>query len=443
MTLPLCGALLVALIWVGLAIHIPGADSVGNDTLTAWFTAVLAVAAGVYFVAVRAAVAAPPRRALALVALVALAIRASTLIAPPFLSSDIYRYVWDGRVQQAGINPYRYVPADPALADLRDAGYEHINRRDYARTIYPPAAQLVFRLAAALDPTVFGMRLVMLGAEAVALLCMARLLMLAGLPSAHLLIAAWNPLAVWSFALDGHVDALAVGFLGAALLARALRRPGLAGAALAGAIGAKLLPVVVAPALWRPRGAKHLDWRFPVVCALVLAAGYAAFSGLLYPGVGWDVFGFLPTYATEEDLAQGSGFWAIAGLEYLVSLPHWASMAYLALVTTGMAALALRMMTTVPPAEQPRDILRVGRNAAILAALATATLSPHYPWYFVWLALPACLYPSPPIVWLSVAPLLLYLDPIHDRFVWPTLVYLPAIALALREVARSVKRRLA
>ena len=34
----------------------------------------------------------------------------------PFLSSDIYRYVWDGRVQAAGINPYAYVPADAALA---------------------------------------------------------------------------------------------------------------------------------------------------------------------------------------------------------------------------------------------------------------------------------------------------------------------------------------
>src|ERR1700704_4003986 len=34
----------------------------------------------------------------------------------PLLSTDLYRYIWDGRVQGAGINPYLHVPADPALA---------------------------------------------------------------------------------------------------------------------------------------------------------------------------------------------------------------------------------------------------------------------------------------------------------------------------------------
>ena len=28
----------------------------------------------------------------------------------PSLTTDYYRYVWDGRVQLAGINPYRYRP---------------------------------------------------------------------------------------------------------------------------------------------------------------------------------------------------------------------------------------------------------------------------------------------------------------------------------------------
>ena len=64
---------------------------------------------------------------------------------PPFLSTDIFRYVWDGQVQAAGINPYRYVPAAPELAPLRDAMvYPNINRADYAPTIYPPAAQMFF-----------------------------------------------------------------------------------------------------------------------------------------------------------------------------------------------------------------------------------------------------------------------------------------------------------
>ena len=69
------------------------------------------------------------------------------LFSPPFLSTDIFRYVWDGQVQAAGINPYRYIPADPHLAFLRDLDiYPHINRRSYAHTIYPPGAQMLFLL---------------------------------------------------------------------------------------------------------------------------------------------------------------------------------------------------------------------------------------------------------------------------------------------------------
>ena len=51
---------------------------------------------------------------------VAAAMRLAVLAAPPYLSSDIYRYVWDGRVAAAGINPYRYIPTDPQLEHLRD-----------------------------------------------------------------------------------------------------------------------------------------------------------------------------------------------------------------------------------------------------------------------------------------------------------------------------------
>ena len=82
---------------------------------------------------------------LPLVLLVAVFLRLTPLFSPPSLSDDAYRYVWDGRVQAAGTNPYLHVPAAPALAHLRDAAiYENVNRRDYAPTIYPPAAQLLF-----------------------------------------------------------------------------------------------------------------------------------------------------------------------------------------------------------------------------------------------------------------------------------------------------------
>ena len=90
-----------------------------------------------------------PPRTIWLVLGVAVGDAAADSGAPPLLSTDIYRYVWDGRVQLAGINPYRYVPAADQLAFLRDAAvYPHINRADYAQTVYPPAAQVIFALAA-------------------------------------------------------------------------------------------------------------------------------------------------------------------------------------------------------------------------------------------------------------------------------------------------------
>ena len=65
--------------------------------------------------------------------------RLGLLFAEPYLSTDIYRYIWDGRVQAAGINPYRYMPIAPELSHLRDAAiFPNINRPDYAVTIYPP-----------------------------------------------------------------------------------------------------------------------------------------------------------------------------------------------------------------------------------------------------------------------------------------------------------------
>ena len=90
------------------------------------------------------------------------------LLFDPLLSTDIYRYIWDGRVQAAGINPYRYFPAHDALAHLRDATiFPRINRADYAVTIYPPVAEFFFLIVTRIGESVTVMRLALLGCEAV------------------------------------------------------------------------------------------------------------------------------------------------------------------------------------------------------------------------------------------------------------------------------------
>jgi hypothetical protein len=108
------------------------------------------------------------RHALLVILTGALAMRLALLFADPYLSTDIYRYVWDGRVQAAGINPYRYMPAASELAPLRDVAiFPNINRPDTAVTIYPPAAQAIFlAVTRILGESVIAMKLGLIAFEA-------------------------------------------------------------------------------------------------------------------------------------------------------------------------------------------------------------------------------------------------------------------------------------
>lgn len=302
----LAGGGLIGLTVAALSLHVPGAAGVGTDARRELFVALLAVAGVVYLCAIRVVLrpqtaAVPPSAvALAIVVAVAIAIRVPLLLAPPFLSGDVYRYVWDGHVQVAGINPYRYVPGDPALQPLRDAViFPHINRADVARTIYPPVAQLVFQAVARVSQSVGAMKLAMVLFETVACWAMLRLLALAQLPSERVLIYAWNPLAVWEFAGNGHADFIAIGLLAVALLLRAMRRDAWVGAALGAAVLVKFLPAAIAPALWRRNGPRGAAWRMPLAALALIGGLY-----WLYSGVGWHVLGFLPGYFGDEESAK-------------------------------------------------------------------------------------------------------------------------------------------
>jgi hypothetical protein len=426
--LVLIGAALPLLTVAGLALHSPGDLGVGTPARKDAFVALLALAAALYLYAVSLVWRRElPPRTVWLVLGVAALMRVCVLFAPPILSTDVYRYVWDGRVQAAGINPYLYVPSDPALAALRDdTVYPRINRVDTARTIYAPAAEIVFAAIGYVAPGVLATKAAMAGFEALAVVCLWRLLGMARLPVSRVLIYAWNPLVVWAFAGNGHVDAMAIGLLALAMLARARGRDGLAGAVFAACVLVKFLPVVVAPALWRGR------WRFAAAAALATVALYAC-----YLGAGRQILGFLPDYPAEEGLDTGRGFWLLAGLAHLTGSPGFPPKLYMAVCAIGVAALGLWIVRTRrPPLGSPGDVRSFSGQAAALMAAATVAISPHYPWYFCWLALPCVLCPSRALLWLGVSPVLLYIDPFDETFFWPSLVYAPALLLAVLDTVR-------
>ena len=361
----------------------------------------------------------PPRTVFAIIG-AALAMRGIVLATPPFLSTDIHRYVWDGMVQDAGINPYRYKPDAPKLTFLRTPSvYPGINRKHTARTIYPPVAEGIFALVARISPSILAMRLAMTGFDLMAILALLALLRLARRPPSWILIYAWHPLPVWELVANGHVDAIVTGFIALALLAAALAKPGWTSVAFTGAVLAKFLPLAMMPSLWRPR-----RWYFPVILLALTILFYAH-----YADIGMHVLGFLPGYVRQEGIASGIGIFWLFALNRLIALPHWTGTLYLGLAALVLLALGVRVWLTNPPADQSLRTRQIAADAFYLALALTLVITPHYPWYFTWLLVPLCIRPSLPGLYLTASCFLLYLDPIHTKLLWPALVFIPTLLL--------------
>lgn len=419
------GGLLIVLTMAALSLHVPGALGIGSIALKTRFVEITGISMAVYLVAVWMVThRAGTRGALWVVLGVAAVLRLPLIVSPSFLSTDVNRYVWDGRVQAAGINPYRYLPVDPALKSLRDAVvYPRINRADYAPTIYPPMAELVFAAVGFVWSSVSGVKAAVVGFEILGVFFLLKLLAAAELPAERVLIYAWNPLPVWDFAGSGHVDGVAVGLISAALLLRVRHRDTWAGVALGMAILVKFLPAIVAPVLWRRR----FGWRTAGAAVVTVLGLY-----LIYSSVGWGVFGFLRGYGDEEGYISGNGFWLLAGLARVFPLTPVIAAIYKASVVVVLAALGAWFAFV----RRPDDPVSLCAAAGVMMAVLTFAISPHYPWYFSWLAVPAVLAPMPALVWLSAAPILMYLDTFGDRFIWPSVVYVPAVLLAVGALLR-------
>ena len=358
---------------------------------------------------------------LAAILVVAVLLRAIALFAPQALSTDIFRYVWDGRVQAAHINPYRFIPADPALAPLRDDSiYPNINRADYAHTIYPPTAQLAFLAIERVSDSVLAMRLGLIGFEAVAVACLIALLRRRGLPTTRVLWYAWHPLPIWEFAGSGHVDAIAIAFLLLAFLAASRRAPLWTGIALAAATLVKYYPIVAAPALYR-----RWDWRMPAAFAMTVLLLYAP-----YLGVGSGVFGFASGYAAEEGLRDGSGIWILSLLKAFGHLPDHPLLYFVPFVAVVLMATGLWVLFSAG-----RDKAVRIEQLTLIAGAFTVCVSPHDPWYFTWLVPFLCFRISASILWLTAACTLMYAMPEPTGLAAQSLIYLPFLGIVMLQVA--------
>jgi alpha-1,6-mannosyltransferase len=350
---------------------------------------------------------------------------------PPRLSTDIYRYIWDGRIQGAGINPYLYVPVDPRLAGLRDDSvYPNINRKEYAHTIYPPVAQIFFFLVTRVTQTVPGFKGVLVLVDLVTVGLVAATLRAIGQPAERVIVYAWHPLPIFEFGGSGHIDALMICFIALALFARTHQKFGIAGFALGAATLVKFIPVILLPAIYKRWGKK-----LPIAFTVTFAVCYVPYV----LGAGTGVLGFLPQYAKEEGLQSGARYYLLILIDYILGwcgvvhdLPP-AIFTWIALAVLG--AIALWAFYRQPPCgtENSETPGRWIFSGFVLALAFSTLLSSYYPWYYTWLALFLCFVPNSATLALTLITWPLYRSlfdqSADDLFRFQSRVFLPFFAL--------------
>jgi hypothetical protein len=190
---------------------------------------------------------------------------------PPGADDDIHRYVWDGRLQRLGYNPYIVVSSDRAFERLHTPETRNLNNPDLASP-YPPGAQLFFRAVTAIHESTFALKVAFVLCE-FAIVFVSLDLLRRTRQGAHLILAfAWNPLLAIEVAGSGHIDIVGALLLvmSAAALVRRWRATAAVGLGLA--IAVKFLPVVLLPLYW-----KRVRIRDAALAAAVVGLLYVPF----------------------------------------------------------------------------------------------------------------------------------------------------------------------
>jgi alpha-1,6-mannosyltransferase len=279
------------------------------------------------------------------------------LLTPPGLDDDIHRYLWDGRVQRLGYNPYIVVPSDPALSGLHTPETRTLNN-PYLPSPYPAGAELFFRAVAAIHESVFALKVAFVVCDFAIVFVLLDILRGSGQGAHWVLAYAWNPLLATEVAGSGHVDIVGVLLLLASAAALGRRWRTVAALAFGLAVAVKLLPLVLLPLYW-----KRVRMRDAALAAVVVGLLYIPFlnHGRIPIGsLGTYVHSFRfndPVFATLERVAAPQ---LVVGLAVLVGF---------------LTAIWLRRKS----AEWSSDAFAWPMAASLLCAPVV------YPWYLLWL----------------------------------------------------------
>ena len=331
--------------------------------------------------------------------------RLSFLAAPPLLSHDLFRYLWDGRVLLAGGNPYLEPPEPrPPVSPGGPAPYQDrlLARLEHADvpTIYPPAAQALFLAGAALGPGYYGIKALVVVADLLVIVVLRSLLRARGQPPVRALIYAWHPLAVTETAWSGHLDPVAIACVLLAAGWIIQRRDGRATVAMTAGALVKVFPLALCVPLLRSIRAPLL-----LLPPVLLAAACWPFRA-----AGWRLLAGLRVYA-DRWLGNESLFAIVyAGIAWIDPAPRLkAAIAWVrrSVPHTGAIDLLYGYVYPIDLAKGACGIAILGFGAwmvrrnmepvrgCFLLTCAFLLLSPiAHPWYFLWVLPWLCLFPS-------------------------------------------------
>jgi alpha-1,6-mannosyltransferase len=318
----------------------------------------LAVAGVTYLFAIRELFSTPifPKRVVVAGLVLAAVWHFAFLRMPPGGDDDIHRYVWDGRVQRLGYNPYIVVPSDPALGRLHTPETRTLNHPDLPSP-YPAGAELFFRAVTTIHESVLALKVAFVVCDLTIVLVLLDILSRSGQGAHWVLVYAWNPVLAIEVAGSGHIDIVGALLLLLSFAALGRRWRAVAAVAFGLAVAVKLLPIVLLPLYW-----KRVRIRDAVLAAVVVGLLYVPFLSQ-----GHIPLGSLGTYIQSFRFND-----PVFAMFERVAAPQLAI--GLAVLTGFLTAIWMRKSETLSP-----DAFAWPMAASLLCAPVV------YPWYLLWM----------------------------------------------------------
>ena len=290
-------------------------------------------------------------------------VRLSFLTLDPIGSDDVYRYMWDGKAQSSGINPYAYAPNAPELGSLHTLLLPASVNHPDMKSVYFPVSQWMFYGGYLLSgESVWGYRLIFLVAEILTVLGLFSLVSRLHVPRKFVLLYAVCPLPIIQFALDAHLDGLGLPFLVFALVSYLDGRKVLSYALIAVSISIKPVALLLLPILFlRERGV----WNKVRVIVIPLVLFFAQFFPYLFTS---NPFQALFTFARN---------WTFNGVVFETLDLLFANNQTTRLVCAVLLCCALLVLYW-----RKRDPFEALYYSVLLLLIFSPVV---HPWYVVWL----------------------------------------------------------